>query len=178
MTSDNDTPITLGLSTGPATSLVYHTGTWRTERPVYVDLAAPCQLACPSGEDIRGWLGAAQEGPEGYERAWRILVSENPLPATMGRVCYHPCQSACNRTELDEPVGINAVERFLGDTAIEHGWVFDKPAPATGKKVLVVGSGPAGLSAAYHLVMLGHEVVVREAAAEPGGMLRDRKSVV
>ncbi|WP_201292749.1 NAD(P)-binding protein [Cellulomonas citrea] len=168
----HDAPPTIGVSTGPATSVAYHTGTWRTERPVYVTLTPPCQVGCPSGEDIRGWLGAAQEGVDGYERAWRTLVEQNPLPAVMGRICYHPCQTACNRVELDEAVGINAVERFLGDTALEHGWAFDPPAPSTGRRVLVVGSGPAGLSAAYHLARLGHAVTIREAAAEAGGMLR------
>ncbi|SEI94807.1 NAD(P)-binding protein [Demequina mangrovi] len=168
----HDAPPTVGLSTGPATSLAYHTGTWRTERPVYVDLAPPCSLGCPSGEDIRGWLGSVQEGEPGLEKAWRRLVAANPLPAVMGRICYHPCQTACNRAEVDEEVGINAVERFLGDTAIERGWALPVPAASSGRRVLVVGSGPAGLSAAYHLHQRGHEVVIREAAAEPGGMLR------
>lgn len=168
----HDAPPTHGLSTGPATSLAYHTGTWRTERPVYVELAPPCSLACPAGEDIRGWLGPTQEGEAGVEKAWRRIVAANPLPAVMGRICYHPCQSACNRGEVDEEVGINAVERFLGDTAIERGWGLPTPASATGRRVLVVGSGPAGLSAAYHLRQRGHGVVIREAAAEPGGMMR------
>ncbi|WP_062525978.1 NAD(P)-binding protein [Demequina rhizosphaerae] len=171
MTS-HDAPPTLGLSTGPATSLAYHTGTWRTERPVYVELAPPCSLACPSGEDIRGWLGSTQEGEAGFEAAWRRLVAANPFPAIMGRICYHPCQTSCNRTDVDEEVGINAVERFLGDTALERGWALPAPAASSGRTVLVVGSGPAGLSAAYHLRQLGHAVVVREAAAEPGGMMR------
>ncbi|WP_062289257.1 NAD(P)-binding protein [Demequina phytophila] len=170
--SGHDSPPTVGVSTGPATSLAYHTGTWRTERPVYVDLAPPCSLACPSGEDIRGWLGSTQEGEVGFEKAWRRLVAANPLPAVMGRICYHPCQTACNRGDVDEEVGINAVERFLGDTALARGWALPAPAAQSGRRVLVVGSGPAGLSAAYHLRQLGHAVTVREAAAEPGGMMR------
>ncbi|WNM28767.1 NAD(P)-binding protein [Demequina capsici] len=168
----HDAPPTHGLSTGPATSLAYHTGTWRTERPVYVDLAPPCSLACPSNEDIRGWLGSTQEGQAGFKAAWERIVAANPFPAIMGRICYHPCQSSCNRGQLDEEVGINAVERFLGDTAIDNGWALPEPARATGRRVLVVGSGPAGLSAAYQLRQRGHQVVVREAAAEPGGMMR------
>ncbi|WP_062303799.1 NAD(P)-binding protein [Demequina subtropica] len=168
----HDAPPTIGLSTGPATSLAYHTGTWRTERPVYVELAPPCSLGCPSGEDIRGWLGSTQEGEAGFEAAWRRLVAANPFPAVMGRICYHPCQEACNRAEVDEEVGINAVERFLGDTALEKGWALPAPAASSGRRVLVVGSGPAGLSAAYQLRQLGHAVTVREAAAEPGGMMR------
>lgn len=170
--SSHDAPPTHGLSTSPATSLAYHTGTWRTERPVYVELTPPCQLACPSGEDIRGWLGAAQEGAPGTEKAWRRIVNTNPFPAVMGRICYHPCQEGCNRGELDEEVGINAVERFLGDAALAAGWGLPAPTAATGRRVLVVGSGPAGLSTAYHLRRMGHEVTVREAAAEPGGMMR------
>ncbi|WP_062464189.1 NAD(P)-binding protein [Demequina soli] len=170
--SGHDAPPTVGVSTGPATSLAYHTGTWRTERPVYVELSPPCSLACPSGEDIRGWLGSTQEGAEGFEAAWRRLVAANPLPAVMGRICYHPCQTACNRGSVDEEVGINAVERFLGDTALDEGWALPSPAASSRRRVLVVGSGPAGLSAAYHLRQLGHAVTIREAAAEPGGMMR------
>jgi NADPH-dependent glutamate synthase beta subunit-like oxidoreductase len=139
-----------------------------------MSLLPPCSAACPAGEDIQGWLYEAQEAGEGYERAWRRLTAENPLPAIMGRVCYHPCQSACNRVQLDEMVGINAVERFLGDLAIEHDWQFSAPAAniLSGKQVLVIGSGPAGLSAAYHLRGLGHDVTVYEAKEELGGMLR------
>lgn len=175
----HDAPPSFGLATGPATSLSYRTGSWRTERPVYVDLAPPCAIGCPSGEDIREWLGHTQlagandPAALGHLRdAWLRIVAANPFPAVMGRICYHPCQTACNRAQLDEEVGINAVERFLGDTALAHGWALPEPATATGRRVLVVGSGPAGLSAAYHLRRAGHEVVVREAAAEPGGMMR------
>jgi NADPH-dependent glutamate synthase beta subunit-like oxidoreductase len=139
-----------------------------------MSLLPPCSAACPAGEDIQAWLFEAQEAGDGYERAWRRLTVENPLPAIMGRVCYHPCQAACNRVQLDEMVGINAVERFLGDLAIAKGWQFEPPAGdrLTGRRVLVIGSGPAGLSAAYHLRMSGHEVHVLEAKTEFGGMLR------
>ena len=96
----------------------------------------------------------------------------NPFPAVMGRVCYHPCETACNRVNLDEAVGINSVERFLGDEAIRQGWTVSVDRPATGKRVLVVGAGPAGLSAAYHLARAGHTVTIHEAAEQPGGMMR------
>lgn len=154
----------------PGTSLTNLTGTWRTKRPVYLDRLPPCNNACPAGENIQGWLFHAESGD--YEQAWRVLVENNPLPAVMGRVCYHPCESACNRGQLDSAVGINSVERFLGDEAIKRGWRFDAPAPATGKKVLVVGAGPSGLSAAYHLARMGHQVDIHEAGPLAGGMMR------
>lgn len=151
-------------------SLANHTGSWRVERPQYVNLMPPCNNACPAGENIQNWLYVAEDGS--YEAAWRSLIIENPFPAIMGRVCYHPCQTACNRAQLDEAVGINSVERFLGDLAIEKGWNIPVTAQPTGFHVLIIGSGPAGLSAAYHLRRLGHEVTVREAASALGGMMR------
>jgi len=154
----------------PGTSLTNLTGTWRTERPVYLDRLPPCNNACPAGENIQGWLFHAESGD--YEQAWRVLVQDNPLPAVMGRVCYHPCETSCNRGQLDQAVGINSVERFLGDEAIKRGWKFDAPASASGKKVLVVGAGPSGLSAAYHLARMGHKVEIHEAGPLSGGMMR------
>ena len=151
-------------------SLANHTGSWRSERPVYVDGLPPCNHACPAGEQIQGWLYSAEDGS--YETAWRRLVKDNPFPAVMGRVCYHPCETACNRAELDSAVGINSVERFLGDEAIRQGWQLPAAGPATGKRVLVVGAGPSGLSAAYHLRLLGHAVEIHEAGSRPGGMMR------
>jgi len=151
-------------------SLANHTGAWRTERPVYVDRWPPCNKNCPADENVQAWLYAAEDGS--YETAWRRLVADNPFPAIMGRVCYHPCESACNRAQLDRAVGINSVERFLGDEAIRHGWQLPEPAADTGKRVLVVGAGPSGLSAAYQLRRLGHAVEIRDAAAQPGGMMR------
>lgn len=151
-------------------SLANHTGSWRTKRPVYVDRLPPCNAACPAGENIQNWLFHAESG--NYEAAWRALTENNPLPAVMGRVCYHPCENACNRGQLDTAVGINAVERFLGDEALKQAWAFAKPAQETGKRVLVIGSGPAGLSAAYHLRRMGHSVVMVEAEAAAGGMMR------
>ncbi|EWT05706.1 glutamate synthase [Intrasporangium chromatireducens Q5-1] len=145
-------------------------GPVRASRPVYVDLLPPCNAGCPAGENIQAWLALVRDGEP--ERAWRELTVDNPLPAVHGRVCYHPCESACNRLELDAAVSIHGVERYLGDLAIERGWQFERSAPPSGRRVLVVGSGPSGLSAAYHLSRLGHDVVVRDNAPEPGGMMR------
>jgi NADPH-dependent glutamate synthase beta subunit-like oxidoreductase len=162
-----DKPFAITLD--PGSSLANRTGSWRTVRPVYVDRLPPCNHACPAGENIQGWLFHAESGD--YEQAWRELVKNNPMPATMGRVCYHSCETACNRGQLDESVSIHAVERFLGDEAMKRGWTV-APGPDSGKRVLVVGSGPAGLSAAWHLRLAGHAVTICEASAQSGGMMR------
>jgi formate dehydrogenase beta subunit len=140
----------------------------RTMRPLYVDRLPPCNDACPAGENVQAWLGAAQAGR--YRDAWEIIVRDNPMPAVHGRVCYHPCEERCNRAEVDEPVSIHAVERFLGDLALAEGWTIAPDAP-TGKRVLVVGAGPSGLSAAWHLARRGHAVVIYEAGPLAGGMM-------
>jgi 2-oxoacid:acceptor oxidoreductase delta subunit (pyruvate/2-ketoisovalerate family) len=163
-------PFAITLDVG--SSLANKTGSWRTERPVYRDLLPPCNNACPAGENIQAWLYEAEAGGEGYERAWRKLMEDNPFPAVMGRVCYHPCETACNRAQLDSAVGINSVERFLGDEAIARGWTVTADAAAPGKRVIVVGARPSGLSAAYHLARLGHDVTVRDGEDEAGGMMR------
>lgn len=160
-------PFAITLDVG--SSRANHTGSWRVERPVYVDRLPPCNDACPAGENIQGWLYEAESG--NYDAAWRALVEENPFPAIMGRVCFHPCETACNRVQVDEAVGINAVERFLGDLALEKGWTLPEPGPDTGKRVLVVGAGPAGLSATYHLRRLGHQVRLVDSASHLGGMM-------
>ena len=144
------------------------TGPARTQRPQYIDLLPPCNAACPAGENIQGWLALAQAGKD--REAWLKILDDNPLPAVHGRVCYHPCETACNRTQLDEAVGVHAVERFLGDRALAEGWTAAAGTPS-GQRVLIVGAGPSGLSAAYHLARFGHAVEIRDAAAQAGGMM-------
>jgi NADPH-dependent glutamate synthase beta subunit-like oxidoreductase len=163
-----DKPFAITLDVG--SSLANHTGSWRTEVPRYVHRLPPCNDGCPAGENCQQWLFHAEEGD--YEAAWRQIMADNPLPAVMGRVCYHPCETACNRTHLDEAVGINAVERFVGDEAIRRGWAVSVDVEPTGKRVLVIGAGPSGLSAAYHLRRLGHAVTIYEAGPAAGGMMR------
>jgi len=158
------------ITLDPGSSLANKTGSWRTERPVYIDRLPPCNAQCPAGEDIQGWLFHAESGH--YEAAWRHLTRDNPFPAIMGRVCYHPCESQCNRGQIDDPVGINSVERFLGDEALKQDWHFEPPAQETGKHVLVVGAGPSGMSAAYQLRRQGHAVTVADAGPAVGGMMR------
>ena len=165
-----DTPLPFAITLDPGTSLANQTGSWRSSRPNYVDRLPPCNNACPAGENIQQWLYHAEEGD--YAAAWQTLVEENPLPAVMGRVCYHPCEGACNRARLDETVSIHAVERFLGDYAIREGLTPVYEVVPGGRKVLVIGAGPSGLSAAYHLTRLGHEVTIREAGPLAGGMMR------
>ncbi len=143
-------------------------GPVRWQHPTWIDHLPPCNHACPAGENIQAWLAYARDGD--FEAAWRKLAEDNPLPGTHGRACYHPCETSCNRKDLDEAVAIHAVERVLGDLALEEGWLV-RPGRDTGKRVLVVGAGPAGLSCAWHLRRLGHAVEIRDAMAEPGGML-------
>lgn len=157
------------ITLDPNSSLANRTGNWRTMQPVYVNRLPPCNHACPAGENVQAWLYLAEE--KDYEGAWRRLMEDNPMPAIHGRVCYHPCESVCNRGQLDEAVGIHAVERFLGDLAIKERWRV-RCAPSTGKKVLIVGAGPSGLSAAYHLTRMGHAVTICESSSKAGGMMR------
>ncbi len=143
-------------------------GALRWQRPAWVDHLPPCNQACPAGENIQAWLDHAQAGR--YHEAWTVLMGDNPLPSAHGRACYHPCEGSCNRKDLDAPVAIHAVERFLGDLATQEGWHVPV-GPATGRRILVVGAGPAGLACAYHLRRLGHAVEIRDAMAAPGGMM-------
>lgn len=145
------------------------TGHRRLRRPVYMDFMPPCNSACPAGENIQAWLSLAQAGD--YAGAFQKILEENPFPAIMGRVCVRPCETGCNRNHIDTTVNIHAVERFIGDEAIRNNWPVKFSATPSGKKVLVVGAGPAGLSAAYHLTRMGHTVTIAEAGAQAGGLL-------
>ena len=141
----------------------------RTMRPQYVDRLPPCNHACPAGENVQAWLAEAQAGR--FREAWDIIVRDNPMPAVHGRVCYHPCEDSCNRKDVDDAVSIHAVERFLGDEALAKGWTVQPRVVQSGKRVLVVGAGPSGLSTAWHLALLGHSVVIHEAGPMAGGMM-------
>lgn len=145
-------------------------GPVRSSHPVYVDLLPPCNDACPAGENIQAWLAHAQAGR--FRKAWEALIRDNPFPAIHGRVCYHPCETSCNRAHLDSSVSIHAVERFLGDLSIAERWRIPIERPPSGQRVLVIGAGPSGLSAAYHLARLGHVVEIHDAGPVAGGMLQ------
>jgi NADPH-dependent glutamate synthase beta subunit-like oxidoreductase len=146
--------------------------------PTYVHRTPPCQGSCPSGEDIRGYLDIVRgiERPPTevsmQEYAFRRSTDANPFPAMMGRVCPAPCQDGCNRNNVEDFVGINAVEQYIGDTAFKEGFKFDHSAPLGDKKIAIVGGGPAGLAAAYQLRRKGHGSTLIEAHAELGGMMR------
>jgi len=155
----NPPDLLLSDGTGPSTQ----------RQPIFQDYLPPCNQGCPAGENIQGWLALAHE--QKFEQAWQLLIAENPMPAVHGRVCYHPCESVCNRANVDSSVSIHQVERFLGDMAVEQGWKPRFEARQSGKKVLIVGAGPSGLSAAYHLARLGHHVEVRDAGPIAGGMM-------
>ena len=146
------------------------TGAVRSKFPVYVNSLPPCNYACPTGSNIQAWLSLTQD--KQYEEAFQELIKNNPMPAIHGRVCYHPCEDACNRSSVDGAVSIHAVERFLGDLAIEKGWKIRNDAKPSERKVLVVGAGPSGLAAAYYLRLMGHEVEIRESGPVAGGMMR------
>jgi len=146
--------------------------------PVYVHRTPPCQGSCPAGEDIRGWLQIVRglekppEGTEWQRYAFERVTRANPFPSQMGRVCPAPCQDGCNRNEVEDYVGINAVEQFIGDYAMQQGFAFEKPESESGKRVAVIGGGPAGLSAVYQLRRMGHACTIYDEHDALGGMLR------
>jgi NADPH-dependent glutamate synthase beta subunit-like oxidoreductase len=146
--------------------------------PTYVHRTPPCQGSCPSGEDIRGWLQIVRgmEPPlkdmTWQEYAFRRATEANPFPAMMGRVCPAPCEDGCNRNNVDDFVGINSVEQFIGDTAFSQGYRFESPPPVGDKRVAIVGGGPAGLAGAYQLRRKGYSVTIFEFQEQLGGMFR------
>jgi len=164
-------PVSLFVSRSTITSRANKTGSWRFARPRYQDKTAPCSAACPAGVDIPGIERAVSEG--NVDRAWRTYMAENPFPAVCGRVCFHTCESACNRSRLDQPVSINRLDRFVGDAAIDRERLeIPDILPSNGRRVAIVGSGPAGLSAAYFLARLGFACEIFESKSEPGGVLQ------
>lgn len=163
--------INTGAYAEPGTSLQFDTGSWRVQRPAHYHAAAPCHAACPAGEDAQAWLALVEA--ERLQEAWETLVSANPLPAITGRVCHHPCETSCNRGQYDAPIAIHHVERFLGDRALQEGWAYPfQPLATKAPEVAVVGAGPAGVSAAWHLLQRGYRVQLFDALPVAGGLLR------
>jgi NADPH-dependent glutamate synthase beta subunit-like oxidoreductase len=161
----------LGLVMELRNVVPYKTGSWRTLMPINVMHTPPCNNACPAGNDIRGFLRVLAEKND-YEEAWHILTRTNPFPAVCGRVCPHPCEGGCNRRDFDEPLAINCAERAVGDFGLENNLRHKKLIDTRKEKVAVIGSGPAGLSCAFHLAKRGFQVKIYEANSEPGGMMR------
>jgi 2-oxoacid:acceptor oxidoreductase delta subunit (pyruvate/2-ketoisovalerate family) len=158
----------LPVSLGP--TLSNKTGSWRYIRPQYEDKTPPCNHACPAGSDVVRYIGALCDRDP--EAAWRIVMADNPLPGVCSRVCPHPCEAECNRAELGGAIAIHALERHLADEAMAHGWRPGRTGVQRLEKVAVVGAGPAGLSCAYHLALLGYAPTVFEAENDAGGLLR------
>ncbi len=165
------TILTRGAYAEAGTTLNYKTGTWRVQRPVHRHGSAPCHSVCPAGEDAQAYLAKIEEGD--VKGAWQVLVTANPMPATTGRVCHHPCENACNRGAYDEAIAIHHVERWLGDQALEHGWEYPVKRPAADAPCMaVVGAGPAGIACAYHLLRQGYNVTLFDELPVAGGTLR------
>ena len=150
--------------------LVNKTGSWKFAEPLFIDCVSPCNQQCPAGEDITGYMYLASQ--ERFEEAWKLIMEENPFPSIMGRVCFHTCEEHCNRKDHDEAVSIHTVERFIGEYGLSHGLKIAVTDPGKHKKIAVVGAGPGGLSAAYHLRRMGYAVTVFDSNEKPGGMMR------
>jgi 2-oxoacid:acceptor oxidoreductase delta subunit (pyruvate/2-ketoisovalerate family) len=146
------------------------TGAWRTQRPFYENKTPPCSAACPVGNDIAGFIQKITQ--EDFEGAWNLIKEENPFPGICGRVCFHPCESRCNRGSLDEPIAIHALERFVSDFATSLPEKKERSLAKKKEKIAIIGSGPAGMSCAYHLAKLHYNVTVFESLSLAGGMLR------
>ena len=163
--------ISLFISRSNISTEINKTGTWRFVRPKYHEKTAPCIAACPAGEDIARIEMLSNQGR--YHDAVETILLENPFPSVCGRVCFHPCETVCNRAGLDDPVAIHALERFIGDIAIRDELTLKlKKFPENGKTVCIVGAGPSGLAAGYFLSQLGYSCDIYEARSEPGGILR------
>lgn len=151
------------------TTEVVKTGSWRLALPLYVNAPAPCHSACPVDGDIAVWIRHVEN--QRYRDAWLTLIDNNPFPAVTGRICHRPCEATCNRGQLDEPVAIRDLERFVGDMAIKEGWAFPDAPVSKSETIAIVGGGPAGLSAAFHLRRSGYSVTLIEAQPQLGGVL-------
>jgi NADPH-dependent glutamate synthase beta subunit-like oxidoreductase len=161
----------LGLVVDLRTVVPYKTGSWRTMQPLNIMQTPPCSHSCPINNDIRGFLRTLADKQD-FDEAWHVLTRTNPLPATCGRVCPHPCEGGCNRRDFDHPLAINSAERSVGDYGLEKRLEHKKLIPKRKEKVAVIGSGPAGLSCAFHLAKRGFQVKIFEAKSDPGGMMR------
>jgi putative selenate reductase YgfK subunit len=152
-----------------STTLLNHTGTWRIFRPIYLNKIPPCNNECPTNEKIQGYMDLVKQ--DKLPEAYKLILEDNPFPSITGRVCYHPCETECNRKDYDESIGIHSVERFIGDWGIKK-IPFAKPVAKRKESVAIIGSGPAGMSAAYYLALAGFNVTIFEKKAKLGGMLR------
>ena len=161
-------PIPTTWTTGSTRAI--KTGTWRAALASHVHAPSPCHAACPVHGDIAEWIGQARA--RDFYAAWLTLSRHNPLPAVIGRICHHPCESACNRAGYDEPLSICKLERCLGDIALERGWTHAAAVTPRAERIAVVGGGPSGLSAAFQLRRRGFAVTLFEAQPELGGLMR------
>jgi NADPH-dependent glutamate synthase beta subunit-like oxidoreductase/Pyruvate/2-oxoacid:ferredoxin oxidoreductase delta subunit len=149
---------------------VFRTGTWRAALPQHIHAPSPCHAACPVNGDIAEWIGRARA--RDFRGAWEILTRHNPFPAVAGRICHHPCEAACNRADFDGSLAICRLERHIGDTALAQGWSFAPIAEPRKERIAVVGGGPSGLSAAFHLRRRGYAVTLIESRPQLGGLMR------